>query len=319
MSRPTDRPTDRVELPNADHLLDLHSGRNKGADSVVGSPPHPSSEGRVGRIALDRLRSLLSERDIAITTSVDQFRYLSGRQITRLHFHTHASEDTAARTARGVLNRLVAGRLLRRTERRIGGIRGGSSSYVYGIGPVGHRLLHHGGGRGRWDEPSATFLDHTLAIAELAIELEERTRTARSNDPGSLQIQTEPSCWRNFTIGLGGREVLKPDLFVLLQSGEFEDRWFIEMDMATESSTAIHKKCQTYVDYHRTGIEQHQHDVFPRVLWVVPNDKRANLLQQVIDRLHAPAGLFAVVTLPDAVATILGEADRPDGSAGGQS
>jgi len=150
MSRPTDRSTGRVESTNANHLTGTHETHIKGADSSPERSVHVSSSAeRVGRIALGRLRTMLSERDLAIVASVDQYRYLSGGQINRLHFHSHASEFTAARTARSVLNRLVAGRLLRRTERRIGGIRGGSSSYVYGIGPVGHRLMHDDGSRGR--------------------------------------------------------------------------------------------------------------------------------------------------------------------------
>jgi hypothetical protein len=320
MSRPTDRSTGRVESPNADHLTGAHEAGIKGADSSPERPVHVSSSAeRIGRIALTRLRTLLSERDMAIIASVDQFRYLSGGQINRLHFHSHASAGTAARTARSVLNRLVGGRLVRRTERRIGGIRGGSSSYVYGIGPVGHRLLHDDGSRGRWDEPSTTFLDHTLAIADLAIGLTEATRTEHASKDAPLQIQTEPGCWRPFTKGLGGREVLKPDLFLSLVSGEYEDRWFIEMDMATESTTAVQRKCQTYLDYHRSGIEQHQHEVFPRVLWIVPTDKRARQIQDVVDRLRAPAGLFSVTVAGHAVNTVLGQAEAAGASAGGSS
>lgn len=320
MRWPTDRSTGRVESTKADHLAVPHESPNKGADSLTEHRDQASSGAeRVGRIALGRLRTLLSDRDIAIIASVDQFRYLSGMQINRLHFHTHASASTAARTARSVLNRLVAGRLLRRTDRRIGGIRGGSSSYVYGIGPVGHRLLHDDGSRGRWDEPSTTFLDHTLAIADLAIELTLKTTKRQAADEASLRIQTEPRCWRRFTKGLGGQEVLKPDLFISLLSGEYEDRWFIEIDMATESTKAIEKKCQTYLDYHRSGIEQHQHDVFPRVLWVVPNEKRVGQIQQAIDRLHAPAGLFTVTESPDAVSTIIGDPSDGDIAVGGSS
>ena len=52
MSRPTDRPSGRVEPADADHLADAHESRNKGADSVAGSSASSSSTGRVGRIEL---------------------------------------------------------------------------------------------------------------------------------------------------------------------------------------------------------------------------------------------------------------------------
>lgn len=321
MSRPTDRSTARVETVPAKHLADDCNTSFKGADSHSRTSVHSSSTQagspeRVGHIALRRLRSLLSERDLAIIQSVDSFRYLSGGQIIRLHFDGHASEGTAARTARSVLTRLVGGRMLRRTERRIGGVRAGSSSYVYGIGSVGHRLLHDDGSRGRWDEPSPVFLEHTLAIADLAIDL-----TQSKAEDQSLQIETEPGCWRSFTRGLGGREVLKPDLFISLASAEYEDRWFIEIDLATESTTAVRRKCQTYLDYHRSGIEQQRHEVFPRVLWIVPTARRQRQIEGIIAKLKAPAGLFVVTTVEQGTSTILGDnpADKTEDASGGPS
>src|ERR1700682_4418500 len=77
----------------------------------------------------------------------------------------------AARTARRVLERRVDDRLLVRLDRRVGVVRAGSASFVYGLGPVGQRVLGFGGPRRRFREPTSTFVVHTLAITELVVEL----------------------------------------------------------------------------------------------------------------------------------------------------
>ncbi len=48
---------------------------------------------------------------------------------------------SAARIARRVLARLTELGVLARLERRIGGLRAGSSGYVYYLGPAGQRLV----------------------------------------------------------------------------------------------------------------------------------------------------------------------------------
>jgi hypothetical protein len=224
---------------------------------------------------------MLSEREMTVLLWVDDFRFMTAQQIERLHFAGHASGDTAARIRRRVLERLTAARLLTRTERVIGGVRGGSAGFVYGIGPVGHRLLHDNGSRGRWEEPSLAFLDHTLAVAEVAVTIAEHERAGGFE---ILDLQSEPSCWRSFSRGLAGRDVLKSDLFLSVADNEYEHRWFIEVDRGTESTRAIRDKCQVYEDYRRSGVEQNLHDIFPKVLWIVPTASRAQRLRDLIAR-----------------------------------
>ena len=269
----------------------------------------PASAQAVGRIAVGRLSSLLSERDMDVVQFVSDFRYVTGTQLVRMFFVEHASAAAAARAASAVLARLTAGRLLRRAERRIGGLRGGSASYVYGIGSLGHRLLHQDGSRGRWDEPSPTFLDHTLAITELVVRLTESARLSGHAGQAAHVLTPEPRCWRTYQVGLGGMVTLKPDLHAVITTGEFEDHWFIEIDRGTESSTALVVKLKTYLDYYRSGREQERHGLFPRVLWVVPNAKRARQLDHLIGKLTLPFGadgLFMAVTSDKAVEVLSG-------------
>ena len=109
----------------------------------------------------------------------------------------------------------------------------------------------------------------------------------------------EPDCWRNHQEH-GRSAVLKPDLFAVTASGEYEDAWFIEMDLNTEAPCAVLEKCRRYVRYYKSGIEQKQSGVFPLVVWIVPSGARKKSLQQNIDECRELAckGLFLVIT-PD--------------------
>ena len=259
---------------------------------------------RLGRRGVADLREQLSQRDFDVLGSVERFRLLGARHIERLHFADHATRLTGARVARRVLERLTRDRVLARLERRIGGVRAGSASFVYAVGSIGHRLLHDDTTK-RWREPSRTFVVHTLAVAELAIQLIE---TDRAGDIELLSLETEPSCWRRFTGQGGASETLKPDLGVVTADTAHEYRWFVEIDLGTESSTAIARKCRTCTIYWRGGLEQERHDVFPRVLWVADTDRRAALIERAITtarQIHR--SLFAVTTADRAIDVLRGE------------
>src|SRR5438270_12207936 len=95
----------------------------------------------LSRRGLTQLRERLSERDFDVIPSVAEHRFLTARQIEALHFADHATDLAGARVCRRVLARLTDERLLARLERRVGGIRAGSASYVYALGPSGGRLI----------------------------------------------------------------------------------------------------------------------------------------------------------------------------------
>lgn len=275
-------------------------------DSVA--PSHartmrPSSPRPVGPLVLERLRSSLSARDLAIVRTVEQLRFLTALQLEALHFEGHASTTTAARACRRTLERLFRQRVLVRLERRIGGLRAGSASFVYALGPVGERLVRSDlnlATRRRFREPSVTFLDHTLAISQLVVQL------TRGQGPGLelLKLEPEPTSWRPYQDGHGTPRTLKPDLGVVLRCGDYDDHWFIEVDRSTASLPAVIVKCQQYLSYYKTGIEQHQTGVFPRVLWIAPTTKRAQAIERSISEASLPADLFSVTTTDDALSLL---------------
>lgn len=270
---------------------------------------------RVSARGLMSLAEGLSPRDRAITEAVARLRLVSGRQLERLFFAAGDQPTTGARLARRTLQRLTERRVLTRLERRIGGVRAGSAGHVYGLDVAGQRLVAfwHGEGlvRSRSGlEPGTPFVRHTLAIAEHYVRLVEAERA------GALELLAfsgEPDCWRRFT-GLGGAALtLKPDAFVLLGVGDYEERSFLEVDCGTEGRAALARKCRTYLDYYRSGAEQAAHGVFPRVVWITTTERRVGLLTEVCAALPPETWRLFAVGTPERALDLLGGAAAPEG------
>jgi hypothetical protein len=255
------------------------------------------------RRGLEQLQERFSERDLSLIRSVHEHRFLTARQIEQLHFDDHATTEAGARICRRVLARLTNEHVLSRLQRRVGGVRAGSASYVYMLGQVGSRLVADGR---RSTEPSPLFLDHTLAVADARIAL---LRGHRDKELELVAVEVEPTCWRRY-IGLGGAaEVVRPDLYAVTTQGNFEDCWFLEIDRGTESPTAIARKCRAYYAYFRTGQEQEQHGAFPLVVWVAPDVMRAQRIETVISGArHLKRDIFRVTTGGPLVQLIAGGA-----------
>lgn len=261
--------------------------------------------GPVSRVGLECLRDDLSGRDLAIIGQVADLRLMTGRQIESIHFDAadHETAAAAARAARRTLERLARHNLLVRLERRIGGIRAGSGSWIYALGPVGHRILNRDEPRPRYREPSVTFVEHTLAATQLVVDLTVEAKRGRLE---LLVMQAEPRCWRTFT-SVNGLTVLRPDLFVSIGAGDFEHRWFAEVDRGTEHMPALIRKCRTYQQYYETGTEQRDHGVSPRVCWIMPDIRRGNRLRDAIHKDNKLTdALFVITTMNDAMATLTG-------------
>jgi hypothetical protein len=252
----------------------------------------------MSRLRSSDLTNRLSERDWQILTSVRAFRYLTTRQLARQHFGLKTRSGIIPRNANHSLARLRDLDLLVNLERRIGGVRAGSGGHIWQITDLGHRLLRANLGeqtttRTRTYEPGTTFLDHTLAIAEVVITLQEATC---EGDVTLKHVELEPQCWRTYLGPLGDTKWLKPDLGVVTAVGKYEDHWFLEVDRATEPPNRIIKKCLQYQEYRRTDVEQGEHGLFPAVVWVVPNQRRREQLRRhLADERALDLQLFTVV------------------------
>lgn len=266
---------------------------------------------RTGRRGLEVVRGSLSARDWTLLQGIARHRYLTTRQVEGFWFQDHATPLAGARVCRRVLRRLAALRLLTSLERRIGGVRAGSASYVWRIGPVGDRLLREGtdAPRQRQREPGQLFLQHCLAIADAHLALVAAHRDGLLE---LVDVQLEPDCWRRYS-GLGGaRLVLEPDLYVVTgdpSDASFVDCWFVEIDRGTEHTKRLLAKCARYEAYRHTGTEQAASGSFPLVVWVMPSLEHAERLTTAIQRdRNLDARLFRVTTTTEFAQLIAGGA-----------
>jgi hypothetical protein len=274
---------------------------------VSGVPERRAQRVRARKLlAIDRD---LSDRERAILTDVHRFKYLTTTQLLALHFTDHSTPSAAQRICRRVLLRLSELRVIEHIDRRIGGVRAGSASFVWRVGLIGDRLLRQASGegiRGRRKEPSLHHLDHCLAIADVYVGL---TVASRQQAIEFTACDTEPDSWRRY-LGAGGQpEILKPDLYLVTATGDYEDFFFTEIDRGTESLPTLVRKCQQYEQYRRTGHEQHGSGVFPRVLWVLPDDVRLAKLQAALNQARRlDHDLFRLTTPDKVVSAVTGGA-----------
>lgn len=263
----------------------------------------------VGSSQLSELRKRLSTRDWQILRFLSRHRYATTGHLRRTFFREHASQAAATRACIRVLDRLLELRLLTRLDRRVGGHGHGSAAFVWHLDAVGDRLTRTStASRRRFEDPSLVFLDHTLAITEATVTLMEAEHTGLIRI-ARLEIETES--WRPYLAASGGATVLKPDLALTTSTSDYDDHWYIEIDRGTESIPVLIRKCQAYEAYRRTGRAQAEHRVFPRVLWVLPTQRRVARLRAAIaaDRT-LPDRLFATAT-PEYLLETIGSPQHP--------
>ncbi|MBB4910531.1 replication-relaxation family protein [Actinophytocola algeriensis] len=254
--------------------------------------------GAAARIA--RLRRSMSELDLTALNSLDRLRLLTTNHVQRLHLAT-GSPATRSRRTRALLRRLTDRGLVVRLPRDIGGHRAGSATSTFCLTRLGQAVLTAPEVPPRrrmlW-QTKPYFQDHMLAVAELYVGLVE---ACRDKNAELLAFEAEPTCWRRFS-GPGGETlILKPDAVVRVGTGDFELASFIEVDLGTESLPTIHRKCQVYLRYWRSGQEQRDHGVFPRVWWLVHDLARLKAIVRVVGRLPSDAQpLFAIALTEEA-------------------
>lgn len=227
----------------------------------------------------------MHERDRAIILSVGRFGQLSTANIRVLHFSTNASQ-TPVKTS---LQRVVRSGYLARIERRmIGGTGAGSGQYVYQLGPKGWLLCQR---EGRYF-PMRAVNYHTLAVADTFCSL------VVAHQEGRLSIErydVEDDAHRN----VAGVK-LTPDLFIRVArlSKPTLSLW-IEVDLGTERQRQIAEKLDRYRHAYDHATTAHL-DVFPPILFLVPDAHRAEQIGDTIRRQPADAqALFRVATSDD--------------------
>ena len=265
----------------------------------------------LGTTRLVTLATSLSARDISVLELLHEHRFLTTTHLYALLFEEkHANEGTGLRVCRRVLARLHRHHLIDQLPRRVGGYGAGSSAGVWFLTPTGQRLRSLARGDGanlppaRVRDPSTRFVAHTLAVADVRVRLHQAARAGRF---AIRTLETEPRCWRPY-LGLHGvRETLKPDLALTTISadGQYEDAWFLEVDLGTEHLPTVLGTCGPYETYRRTGTEQAKRGAFPLVVWITTTGERAEKLRAGIHRTRSlDNALFRVIT-PDQLTDLI--------------
>jgi hypothetical protein len=250
----------------------------------------------------------MTDRDRAVLELVHDSRFLTGQQLIRTFWQTADATTPEARLGRRALKRLTDWRVLETLPRRVGGMRSGSGALVYYVGLAGVRLLAARGITApHVTVPGTLHLAHTLATGELALRLREADRESALE---LIEVQREPQCWRGY-VGPGmSRRVLKPDLFLRIGAGGLEDRWMVEVDLATESGRVIARKAYRYLEYFRDGSEQRNHGTYPRVLWSVPDLRRGDQIADVLAKQPAEGQRLFSICVSDNVPSFLASEAR---------
>jgi len=206
----------------------------------------------------------LTPRDVQVVELVGRFRQLSADQIKAVIFPDQTSKTPLDRA----LLRLTTAGYLVRLGRMVGGFGGGSGQYVYQLGRAGWRLLGKGGGY----RPLRVVDLHTLTIAECFVMLK---RLERGGELVVITYEADPASRRTV-----GDILLTPDAHVELgvSATRQKFRFWLEIDRDTENAETIRGKC---VRYWRAFQAWHG-DIFPYIVFVVPDDRRQRELERTI-------------------------------------
>lgn len=264
--------------------------------------PNPQ---RATTATAERVLCGLSDRDKHIIRELARLRVATATQLQRLCFQDLGGQHRD-RSRRRVLARLVALGVLSTMERRIGGVRAGSSGLIFVLDMLGQRLARLLD-RTALDSPQRTrrpgtvterFLLHSLAVSELYVQLREATAAGAVE---LLSFATEPACWWTDSRG----RLIKPDALLTLATATTAFDWAVELDRATESLPTVRAKLATYVELLEQG-DTGPNGALPRVLVTVPDAARQQAVATVIRGLPPAAeALLHVVPFTDSAAYLL--------------
>ena len=262
---------------------------------------------RIGRAQLQVIAERLDATDRELLALLAAHRYATTRQlaqITELSKQYGSARSALRQTSRRLRRQHGLG-LVAHLARRIGGTRAGSAGYVWYLTAAGQRLTGEGrGARRRFQEPSALFLAHTLAITQARVVIEQAIHAVGGR---LARLRTEPACWRSWLRLGGALGWLKPDLEAITATDAgAEDHWLLEVDLDTEHPARLLAKCHDYQAHLASGTFQAQHGYYPQVVWLLTNQARAGrLAEQIAADQYLTPGLFKIITSAEELARLI--------------
>jgi hypothetical protein len=234
-----------------------------------------------GRVSVtrDALGGPPAPGDAAVVAALSGLRFATSAQLRRLVAPTATDRAWQRR-----LRRLTTHGYVRRVQRRVGGYGAGSSPWSYALGPAVMRPL----GVRPAALPGRAYQRHRLLTTEVVVQAVEVLR----GRPGwRLDYRVEADAWERLPAG----GWVKPDAALVARGPGIEDRYAVEVDTGTESLPAIRRKLDAYRALYAAGTLQARDGLFPRVVFVTLDARRAADLAAVIARRREP--LYAVTTL----------------------
>jgi hypothetical protein len=137
---------------------------------------------------------------------------------------------------------------------------------------------------------------------------EAHVRVLEARARGELELlarQAEPAAWREFTAPGGGQVTLKPDACFTIGPKSRPTTWLLEVDRATVGGSTLERKLSVYVDFSRSSEAIIARGTTTKVLWLVPDRRRLDQLQQAFGRTPAAARpLFRAAVFDQLVAVL---------------
>jgi hypothetical protein len=144
-----------------------------------------------------------------------------------------------------------------------------------------------------------------VVLYQLVVYPVRKPQEAADSNLTIREFRAEGDAKRIYRDSYGSQHMLRPDALIRLTSGDMQLSWFVEIDRATESPRRIADKCRRYRAYELADLEYRRYGVFPGVVFIVPDEHRARVIQQVIASQPPEArGLFWVAIKTDAIRTL---------------
>lgn len=254
-----------------------------------------------------------TKREFDILVLLNDAKFMTTDQARRWFFAKNLNELSAKRAVNRTMKKLETEKLIAKLPRRIGGYvkenYGGSAISVWKLTETGYKLLRLKNpklpaSRRHRIEGKPLFLEHDLGVMGVATAFREMEYSRKISQ---LKMEFEPKCWRGF-INAGESVVLKPDLYARFVNGGYEESYFLEIDLATEPIQRIFAKCQTYVSYFNSGIEEKTTGLTPYIVWIVPDDKREEQIMKLFrEKMPEASVLFQVIVKEELKTLVVGE------------
>lgn len=263
---------------------------------------------RISARKLGEIEMRITKTERSILENLMNYKLLKTDQIRRMFFADGHSSLQASKThTTKILRRLkLYGVIDHLTQQYQFGCYG-PQQLIWHLTEAGYRLLtldtEPEDKRRRFIEPTTSSIRHTIAVAECQLQFRE---ICKAESQLSLhRMEMEPECWRIFQ--KDGKSIsLRPDLYAETLCGEYRERWFIEMDLDTETVPVVIEKCRRYHQYYLTNKEQVATGKFPVVMWIVPSARRKQNMIEAIKQTFGDRYVHMfVVLIPEQLHDIL--------------